>query len=495
MQEPPLHLPAKIALIVSSEGAGTFEVMYNDMPPNGVSTQRLAFPFGDVPVENLDIPGAAARHYVETNAAAVFRVGMVATIEYLVGKTARQLTGLVMSADDSAVTVKLDGGLGVQVLHTKHVVSVVYPSAGDLATLAIRTTVGVIPRVTQHVRGTDTKNFAFSARHVLQLEPNLPFDQENLSAYQGEMIATISSTAGLRNGYPHDIRIDSLSLVEIQRPMVQTRAAPAAYETRAAAVQLDAPSAQSGTSQQTGSVRVDTSRGNSSSNAADTGILLRGGGTAAIPLMVYRISSARMYYLVRDFNPIVLAAEGTQLGVATVLRMGSLSDLPFMFSGPIEVRLDMDPLPGPDHVSDTTISSFQWNPWEPRKERFYHVLGDTSAITPSVRQVDETSAVHNTTTNTHEISVELCFQNNTPYPALVKHYLRAPYGQVLNSVTIKSGDTVAHTLLDRFVPEQDSDFVDREAKTLVVLVPAGNGYAVRSCVVLRVAYSMSAERR
>jgi len=483
--------PAAVHLDVPNTGEASFVVSYARTGASGV----LQFPFISSPLDKLRVTGSAHVKqfvyddpFVGDSAAAVTdrMTGKRVMLEYGIGTKdtrLRAIRGVLKQVDANTLTITADDGSTVMV-PTSRMATLSCEDFTNVPKLIVSVD---DPGKPVQVRGEDLQ-FVYTVHHALLLEPHTgPASIANVGAVDAQMV----SFASVRNGYTRDITVNQLTLTEIEqrRPrgaMYKERAAPAMMTMAAAAAaappssaDAEAPAAKSiGRSQQEGAQIVDGP------------VVLRARQPRAVGLGTRAFPGARMY-LLASFDPIVenTSADGTTISLDLVTRLRAqgttTDDSKFLFSGPVSVTVDMDPTPGDDHVAGRVVASTYYDAWDQKRTRMYYNLGETQLVTLCAKQINTGDAHHDTIKNEHTIDVELKYANRTPYPMVVKQYLRAYSDEIVTGLRVMSNTLAGHSV-DGFVPEQEDDIVDKEARTLTVVVPAS---AKDAKLVMRVNYS------
>ena len=444
-------------LTVLNSGPASFEVTYDRVPPEGV----VPFPFLASPEDQLQVTGAGG---VRTFA---YRQPVV-DLTSMVGKTVRITygqdlaaskdviieEGVLVRADMAVCTVELARG-GLLSISPMRISTIVCTDATSVPGLLVTVTNLEKPL---RVRGTDGQ-FSFSAHHALTVEPTA-------SSVSGEALARLTSFVSVHNNYATDIAVDQLTLTELELPQRQYEKAAAAPRMMAA----EAPSVASDEgSKQVGSITLKRP------------VTLRRSQTTSIALGERVVPDASIYFLC-TLDPV--AGIDADAPLDTIVRMKQPS-ADFLFSGPMSVTVDMDPAPGEDHVAGPVVGSIFYDGLARKKSRLYHNLGDTSLAKLCVKRVPADEH-HDEVKNEHHAGARFQYSNRTPYPVLVKHYLKTSRNKLITRVEITSHGTLAAVLTDEFIPEQDTDPIDKLARTLGVLVPAG---AAEEELVLAIDYS------
>lgn len=445
-------------LTVLNSGPASFEVTYDRVPPEGV----VPFPFLASPEDQLQVTGAGGVRTFSYRQPVVDLMSMVGKKVRIVfgqdlaaSKMMITEEGVLLRADMAVCTVELARG-GLLSISPMRINTIVCAEATSVPGLFVTVTDLEKPL---RVRGTDGQ-FSFSAHHSLIVEPST-------SARNGEAMARLTSFVSVHNNYAADIAVDQLTLTEVELPQRQ-------YEKAAAGPQMMAMAAPPSVVSDEGSKQV----GSITLNRAVT---LRRSQTTSIALGERIVPDASVYFLC-TLDPVV----GTDANavVDTIVRMKQPSD-DFLFSGPMSVTVDMDPAPGEDHVAGPVVGSIFYDGLARQKSRLYHNLGDTNLVKLCVKRAYADDR-HDEAKNEHHTKVRLQYSNRTPYPVLVKHYLKTARDNLITRVTVEPSKTLSSVLDDGFIPEQDTDFFDKLARTLVVVVPAG---ALETELVLAIDYS------
>lgn len=462
----PLHCAkSKMAtthLNVLNSGSASFEINYPSVDLSGV----VPFPFAAAPFDELTVTGGGGvkgfnleRSATDLGGLLGKHVRLTYSQDIAASKHVVSVEGTLLRTDMSAVTLQLDEGK-IMAVSPVRIVSIICTEATTASALVVSVT---DPTKGISVRGTDGQ-FGFSTHHALMVEP----DPESTD---GTVLARLTSFAYVYNNYPDtDIEVSKLTLTEMATAAVDyERKAP-----RAALAVMSAPGAPQTASEQDGSMTLPGT------------VVLRRAQRTGLALGNRVLSDARLYQLA-TFNPLV---EG-QLTVPldTILRMRSLADGAnnFLFSGPVTVSVDMDPAPGDDHVSGPVVASIFYDRWTRSQSRLYHHLGETNLLRLCARDFEPEKAQHDERKNEHLVRTELSYSNRTPYPMLVKQYLKASMEQLISAVRVGKSDLMVQRL-DDFVPEKEDDAVDKQVRTLTVVVPP---HADELRVVLEIEYSLA----
>lgn len=444
-------------LTVLNSGPASFEVTYDRVPPEGV----VPFPFLASPEDQLQVTGAGGVRtfaYRQPVVDLMSMVGKRVRITYgqdlAASKDVLTDEGVLVRADMAVCTIELARG-GLLSISPMRISTIVCDDATSVPGLLVTVTDLEKPL---RVRGTDGQ-FSFSAHHALIVEPST-------SARHGEAMARLTSFVSVHNNYTVDVPVDQLTLTEIELPQRQYEktAAP-----RAAMMAAPADTVSDEGSKQVGSITLNRA------------VTLRRSQTTSIALGERVVPDASVYFLC-TLDPVV--GINADAPVDTIVRMKQPSD-DFLFSGPMSVTVDMDPAPGEDHVAGPVVGSIFYDGLARKKSRLYHNLGDTNLVKLCVKRAYADDR-HDETKNEHHTTARLQYSNRTPYPTLVKHYLKTSRDNLITHVVAKPSKSLTSVLDDGFIPEQDTDFIDKLARTLVVVVPAG---AVEAELVLAIDYS------
>lgn len=460
--------PSQIDLTLSNTGGADFTVVYNK------SGDKLYFPFTSTPIQRLRFSGAAglrAATYDDpmmggsSGTTTARMIGKQVTVSYVASEGAEKsriltLTGTLVQFDQSVAVVASNAG--TVALKAAHIISVSgVDIGGDPILSAQLSDVGK----QLVVRGTDTQ-LGYSVQHSVLVEPIK-------GVQDGSCNVRLMTHATVTNGYNWPLEVRKLTLVEHQMLEREVRSLRS-FATMAAAPPSGnddgggAAPIQSGTSGQTGSIEV---------NANGLPITI---GRALAPTVVtvsdLRLSVAN-WHLLASIDPTDTAQDSVDVPLDFVVRLNRGLNAPFLPSGPASVHLDMDPLPGDDHMAPTSLPrGFYYDAWDKKNaNRMYYSLGETTMVTVEAYVTGDMRAdeKHDEQKNRHTVKRVLKFANKTPYDAQCKLYIRtASYSKTMTSAVVTSSSDDSRVRMDKkFVAELGDEPDQPETQTLLVVVP------------------------
>lgn len=460
--------PSQIDLNVANTGGAQFAVVYNK------ADEQLYFPFTSTLVDKLAFSGAAglrAANYDDpafggSSGTTIARmIGKKVTISYNVNEQSEMMavSGTLIQMDEEVAVVSV----GTSTVSVK-VPSIVSVTAVDLSGKPTLKTQLDNPGKQLVVRGQDSQ-LSFKAHHTALLEPDK-------DSFRGNCTVRLATHATMLNGYAWPLEVDKLSLTEhevVERaPVIKdyrmyatTRAAPPPNKQQAE----EAPPQIDGTSGQSGSVEIESDNGPI--------VLSRSLAHTVVTVSEKMLTNAR-WHLLGEVDP-TTTMELNRVQLDFVVRLSRSDDDGFLLSGPASVQLDMDPLPGDDHLAPVTLPfGFYHNAWDEKNaKRMYHRMGKTSMVTVKKYQTNamKLREVHNKKENTHVVTQRLRYKNKTPYNAVCKMYLRtrSAYTQVASISVVESRKD--RVKLGSFVPETDDDSKEPNTYTLTAVVPPNTG--------------------
>ena len=464
--------PSQIDLNLSNTGGADFVVVYTS------AGDKLYFPFTSTPVQQLQFSGDAdllAANYDDPMMGGVSgttttrMIGKQVTISYVAATAtdkdhARVLsvTGTLIQMDDAVAVVT--SGAGTLALRSPNIVSVSSVEVRGEPTLSAQ--LGA-PGQQLVVRGRDTQ-LRYSVQHNALLEPIAG------ESNAGSCKVRLTTHATINNGYRWPLEVRKLTLTEHEEIMREMQAeqsysaAPMMMARQAASAESSPPPSVGGSSGQSGSIDVRTT---------DKPVEL---GRSIAPTVVMvgetRLTKAR-WHLLGSVDPTETGQESENIALDFVVRMNRDPATGFMLSGAASVQLDMDPLPGDDHLAPTSLPrGFYHDAWDKKNSaRMYHQLGETMLVTLEACVTDKMREAekHDTRSNSHEVKRTLKFANKTPYDAQCKLYIRTlSYKKQMTSVDVVDSKNSSRVRLEKkFVVELPDESDQPGTHTLLVVVP------------------------
>lgn len=449
-------VPSEVRLELANTGESQFAVHYKEC------SSTVMFPFVAAPVDSLLFSGPAgcnAANYDDpliggaTVTTAQRLIGRIVRVSYRSGKAnIEQLEGHLTQLDDTAVVIDTSAGTSTLRRDVVVQISALQLSGEPRLNLQLQD-----PGKSLDVAGVDTQ-LQFRAAHSLIIEP------VSSSTDAGACVATLRTHVTVSNGYAYPIVVDKLTLVEHEQltPERSEEATAMAAAPRAEyrKEHFVAESGQSGAIPVPFPVVVADRQQSTVLNVGQT-----------------KFEAAR-WHLLGSADPSNSNLSGA-VPLDFVIRLRSQREQantprPFVLSGPVAVHLDMDPLPGDDHLLPTPLQlGFYWNAWDhAAARRLYQRLGRTTLLTVQQETSEELRAKdeHSAEKNKHAVHNRYVLSNKSPYDATCKIYLR-PYGdRVLTDVKLHEGDA-RRAKISAFVPEQETDMSEPGVYTLTVVVP------------------------
>ncbi len=455
--------PSEISLNVDNDGRAAFVVKYGKAD----DASHRTFPFVSTPVQKLSFVPTAddgtefrSAAYDDpmiggaTGTTAARMIGSRVTVHYVASDEAvhqLSVTGKLIQLDDTAAVVS-EGATTVSI-KTDLLVSVVAETNGA-APLLITDVTSNGPLA---VSGTDSQ-FSYDVHHSVVLEPVTGSDKA------GTAVSTLRSFVTIMNRYRYPVRVNSLTVTENEhvKDMYQAEAAPAVMTFRAAPAQKKMPVARS---EQKGA------------HTLDFPVNLTANARTVVALGTVKLGESRWHMLgeidpTDDSDSIVPCKKPLDL----VVRLWR-KNAGFTFSGSASVCIDMDPLPGVDHVLTSENGGFWYDAWDSANAvRMYYNMG-VNTLVMAEQQGFPDDAKHNERDNTHRVFVHLSYTNKTPYFVVVKQTLRGQRRRVIKNVKAVPRTTgIMHVNVGDFVREVEEDIIDQQARTLTLtLAPSTEG--------------------
>lgn len=453
--------PSSITLNIFSTGGAEFVIRYDSRPPVAI----FPFPAADLAKLRFD-GGAAVSSYVCVNPSTRGEgssIGQQVRVTYRGDKkhgTSSAEGRLISFTEDATVLATADGVLTLR---------------GELVEtlLAMNPDEGGLPQLRVEYGDDDQKQplvvsgfdptLRYSVQHSVVLEPS--------TDSAGSTPAGLNISAQLTHTYPWPIYVTQITLTEFEPLPVQDyyaqqegrMASAAAVRTKSASPPPVAHSSSAGS--------IVINRGVQLARAAI--------GPTVMQVRRVMLADAESHYLA-TLDP-TTADDSKRVPAELVVRLKPDLSL-FVPSGPAAVLIDMDPLPGRDHMAPADLRlGFFHNAWDSKnRKRAYHRLGATTQLTA---RIEETATKESTDDATGRVTVQhrLVMTNATPYPAKVKLWLTSR--NILYSVKTSDAQQMQiQNLRDSYVRETEDEVAAANTYTLQVVLPVLANQAEASCV-------------